>query len=173
MEHDDKYYRRLAVLTRFAFTSVMLVAIVVIMGLAIIQTMDQALTNLTYSHSRRIFMVVIFSVLAVLSRVPKLLSELRKIDLETPKKKPETPSPKPYAKQLAHARKKGLIDENNRLLKPRSEFVRFCIDYMYFYPYKRSDWRKLENILKDSEGKPISAAQLAQTFQDIQTREGI
>ena len=118
-------------------------------------------------------MVIILAVLAVLSRVPDLLNELRKIDLGESSNKAVLSAPKPYEIILVHARKEGLIDRDNRLLKPRSDFVRFCIDYMYFYPYKRSNWRILENVLRDSEGHPISAAQLAQTFQDIQTREGI
>ncbi len=173
MEHDEKYYRRLAALTRFAFQSVMLVAIVVTIGLTMIQLFNQYSKTVTIPSGRRIFAIIIFAILVVLSRVPDLLSELRRIDLGDSKQREAKNTTPPYAKELEHARKEGLIDQDNRLLKPRSDFVRFCIDYMYFYPYGRPEWKILDNVLKDADGEPISSEKLAQTFQDIKTREGI
>ncbi len=173
MEHDEKYYRRLATLTRFAFQSVMLVAILVMLSLILTQMFNQYSNTIKIPYGRRIFGTIIFTILVVLSRVPDLISELRRIDLGDSKQRAENNTIPTYAKQLEHAKQKGLIDNDNRLLKTRADFVRFCIDYMYFYPYGRSEWKVLDNVLKDSEGEPISAEKLAQTFQDIKTREGI
>ena len=173
MEHDEKYYRRLAALTSFAFHSVMLIAIVVVIGLTLTQLFNQYSKTVTLPYGRRIFAIIILSILMVLSRVPDLLSELRRIDLGDSTKKDAKVTPPPYVKELEHAKKEGLVDQENRLLKPRTDFVRFCIDYMYFYPYGRPEWKVLDNVLKDSDGEPISAEKLAQTFQDIKTREGI
>ena len=173
MEHDEKYYERLHAIWRFIFNSLYLAMGVIMLTLSITQTISKSKIPVVYSPSRTVLVCVMSALFVILIRVPFLIEKLRKIDLGETESGASEKKEKPVLKQLSHAREKGLIDENNCLLKPRSDFVRFCIDYMYFYPYKRSDWRKLENILKDSEGNPISAAQLAQTFQDIQTREGI
>lgn len=173
MPHDEKYYERLHAIWRFVFNSLYLVMAVIMITISVTQAITQSKIPFIYSSVRTVLACVMMSLFVVIIRVPFLIEKLRKIDLDNGIVNSPAKSNKDLVKYLSHAREKGLIDENNRLLKPRAEFVRFCIDYMYFYPYKRSDWRVLENILKDGEGNPISAAKLAQTFQDIQTREGI
>ena len=170
---DEKYYKRLSVLSRFAFRSVLIVAFIVMAGLTFMQIYDQVDQYHTLPIWKRVFFVVVFSILAVLYKVPPLLNDLKKIDLGDRPAVGAVPKEPPYAKQLEHARKEGYIDQDNRLLRPRSDFVRFCIDYIYFYPYGRAEWKVLDNVLKDTEGNPISSEKLAQTFQDIKTREGI
>ena len=121
------------------------------------------------SRGWQIFFMITFALLAAALQIPEYLADLRKIE-ETS----QTGSkPKPYAAALEHALKEGLIDENNQLLGPRADFVRFCIANKYFHPYGREDWKPIDNLLKGPGGKPVTAEQLAQTFQDIRSRKGV
>ena len=79
--------------------------------------------------------------------------------------------PKPYAAILEQAGKEDLIDEDNRLQVPRSEFVRFMVKNGQFKSYRKESWKIIDNVLKDwRTSAPISADQLTQTYQDLQAR---
>ena len=124
------------------------------------------------SRGWQIFFMITFALLAATLRIPEYLADLRKIDLEDDSNT-SSAKPKLYAAALEHALKEGLIDENNQLQGPRSDFVRFCIANKYSHPYGREDWKPIDNLLKGPGGKPVTAEQLAQTFQDIRSREGV
>lgn len=80
-------------------------------------------------------------------------------------------TPKPYAAILEQARKEDLIDEDNRLQVPRSDFVRFIVKNGYFKSYRKENCKAIDKVPKDwRTGVPISAGQLTQTYQDLQAR---
>lgn len=167
MVRDARYYRKKIALWHFIYRIVYVFVGTVGIGYGLTKILEHMSRPMILPHFWRIFCVLSLAVLAVLAMVPSYIRKLREIDLgcDADDLVCET--------ILNHARRVGLIDENNRLLKPRSKFVNFCIDHQYFYPYGRSEWRQIEEVLMDTEGKPVTSIQLAQTFQDIQTRQGI
>ena len=171
MPHTDKHYRKLLRTYKFVIYMVLAALFVIGVGLLFIVLYDK-LGGSFMSRDWQIFFMITFALLAAALQIPEYIADIRKIDLgeETSQTGAE---PKPYAAALEHALKEGLIDENNQLQGPRSEFVRFCIANKYFHPYGREDWKSIDNVLKGPGGKPVTAGQLAQTFQDIRSREGV
>ena len=97
--------------------------------------------------------------------------DIRKIEIGDPKTPFREEKPKPYAAVLDHARKENLIDEDNKLNVPRTDFVRFCVKNGYFAPHRKENWKIIDGVLKDWQTeKPITAGQLTQSFQDLQAR---
>lgn len=76
-----------------------------------------------------------------------------------------------YAAILEQAGKEDLLDEDNRLQVPRSDFVRFMVKNGQYKSYRKESWKIIDNVLKDwRTSAPISADQLTQTYQDLQAR---
>ena len=124
------------------------------------------------SRGWQIFFMIVFALLAAGLQLPEYIMDIRKIELGDPSSAAAR-KPRPYDAALDHARREGLIDEDNQLQGPRADFVRFCIAHKYFSPHGREDWKPIDNLLKGPGGKPVTSEQLAQTFQDIQSREGV
>ena len=171
MPHTDKQYRKRLRTYKFVIYMVLSAMFVIGVGLLFIWLYDK-LGGSFMSRGWQIFFMITFALLAAALQIPEYLADLRKIDLED-ETNTASAKPKPYAAALDHARKEGFIDENNQLQGSRSEFVRFCIANKYFHPYGREDWKSIDNLLKGPGGKPVTAEQLAQTFQDIRSREGV
>lgn len=75
--------------------------------------------------------------------------------------------------ELVHAVNEGFISEDGKLLRERSDFVRFCVRNKYFEPWGRREFRRIKNVLRTSDGKLITEGMLAQTYSDIQsTKKG-
>lgn len=173
MPHDDKHYQKLQRTFKFVFDALWLVAVVLIVGLLLIWIYDK-IGGTFLPRPWKIVFLIIFAILAALTRVPEYIHDLRKIDLGELVPSQEVPKERPYAAQLAHAHEEGLIDEDNRLQVPRSDFVRFCVKNDYFRPHRKENWKAIDKVLKDQRtGEPVTAAQLAQTFQDLQARGGV
>lgn len=171
MPHTDKQYRKQLRTYKFVIYMVLAAMFMIGVGLLFIWLYDK-LDGSFMSRGWQIFFMITFALLAAALQIPEYLADLRKIDLEDETNTPGA-KPKPYAAALDHAKQEGLIDENNQLQGPRSDFVRFCIANKYFHPYGREDWKSIDNLLKGSGGKPVTAEQLAQTFQDIRSRKGV
>lgn len=171
MPQTDKKYRKLLRTWKFVIYMVLAALFVIGVGLLFIWLYDR-LGGSFMSRGWQIFFIITFALLAAALQIPEYIMDLRKIDLGEDTNK-AVAKPKPYAAALDHARKEGLIDENNQLQGPRSDFVRFCIANKYFHPYGREDWKSIDNLLKGPGGKPVTAEQLAQTFQDIRSRKGV
>lgn len=124
------------------------------------------------SRGWQIFFIIVFALLAAGLQLRDYIMDIRKIELGNP-----TPAaakkPKPYDAVLDHAKKEGIIDEDNQLQFPRADFIRFCVKNNYFYPHRKENRRAIDGVLKDSDGQPVSADKLTQSFQDIQAREGL
>ena len=172
MPYDDKHYQKLQRTFKFVFDALWLVAVVLIVGLLLIWLYDK-IGGTFLPRPWKIVLLIIFAILAALTRVPEYIHDLRKIEMGNPI--PAQPQkPKPYAAVLEHAGKEGLLDEDNRLQVPRSDFVRFCVKNDYFRPHRKENWKAIDKVLKDQRtGEPVTAAQLAQTFQDLQARGGV
>ena len=127
------------------------------------------------SRPWKIVLLIIFAILAALTRVPEYIHDLRKIDLGAPAPSQEAPKGKPYTAQLARAREEGLIDEDNRLQVPRSDFVRFCVKNDYFRPHRKENWKAIDKVLKDQrtgvnqyDGEKVLLFKLQQVRGDTQ-----
>lgn len=171
ISHNEKHYRKLMRTIKFVVYMVLSALAVLIVGLVLVWVFDKAPDN-PFGHGWNLFFVIVFALLAAGLQIPNYIMDIRKINMgdSTPTK---DVAPKSYEPALNHARKEGLIDEDNQLLVSRAEFVRFCRDNKYFSPHGRESWKLIEGILKGPGGKPITAEQLAQTNQDIQLREGV
>lgn len=75
---------------------------------------------------------------------------------------------------ITEARAAGLLDSQNKILKTRADFVRFCVKKDYFHNWGRNEFRAISNVLIDRKGNPISEDQLAQSYSDIigKTKKG-
>ncbi len=123
-----------------------------------------------FTHDWNLFFVIVFAFLVAGFQIPTYIADIRKIEMGN--SAPAQPQkPKPYAAILEQARKEDLIDEDNRLQVPRSDFVRFIVKNGYFKSYRKENWKAIDKVLKDwRTGVPISADQLTQTYQDLQAR---
>ena len=167
---DDIYYRKVLRTLKLVVQMVLTILVVLIIGLLIVWLFDKA-GNSFLTHSWRLAIWIIIAVLAAVIWIPEYIMDLRKINQGEEARIAKTKS-KAYAACLDHARKENLIDEDNQLKVPRADFVRFCIKNNYFSPHRKENWKDIDGILKDSNGMPVSADKLTQSFQDIQSREG-
>ena len=171
MNHDDKHYLKLLRTIKLVIYMVLAALSVLAVGLFFIYLYDK-LGGSFMGRGWQIFFIIVFALLVAGLQLPTYIMDNRKIELGNP-----TPAaskkPKPYAAVLDHAKKEGIIDEDNQLQFPRADFVRFCVKNNYFYPHRKENWRAIDGVLKDSDGQPVSADKLTQSFQDIQAREGL
>lgn len=59
-----------------------------------------------------------------------------------------------------------IMDENNRLIISMAAFVRYCVKNGKFEPYTIEAWRPIEGKVFNDKDRPLSAKQLAQSYQD-------
>ena len=168
--HDDKHYLKLLRTYRLIVYMVLSALLVLVIGVVLIWLFDKAGSFM--SRGWQIFIIIVFAILVAGLQLPDYIMDIRKIE-KCDSAPLQEEKPKPYAAALDHARKEGLVDENNQLQVSRAEFVRFCRDHKYFSPCGRESWKVIEGILKGPGGKTVTAEQLAQTYQDIQLREGV
>ncbi len=69
--------------------------------------------------------------------------------------------------ELTHAVEKEFITADGQLLRPASDFVRFCIENEYFRPWGRPAFRRISGVLKRDDGTPVDENTLAQAYSDI------
>ena len=76
----------------------------------------------------------------------------------------------PELQQLIDA---GLIDSNFHLTKDvsRRKIVVYCEEHDLFSPRQIAQWRRIDGILKDQDGNPISASSWKQATQDYEQRK--
>lgn len=78
----------------------------------------------------------------------------------------------PY-QELVSAEIDKKIDKEGNLRVSCADFIRYCESHRYFSPYGRKDFDRIDSVLKDKNGIPISSHQLAQSYCDInRTRKG-
>lgn len=171
ISRNDKHYLKLLRTYKLIVYMVLAAMFVLAVGLLFIWIYDK-LGGSFMSRGWQIFFMIVFALLAAGLQLPEYIMDIRKIELGNPTSAAAR-KPKPYDAALDHARREGLIDDDNQLLVSRAEFVRFCRKNKYFSPHGRESWKPIEGILKGSDGKTITAEQLAQTNQDIQLREGV
>ena len=171
MTHDDKHYLKLLRTVKLVIYMVLAALFVMGVGLLFIWLYDK-LGGSFMSRGWQIFFMIVFALLVAGLQLPEYIMDIRKIELGNP-----TPAAvkkhKSYDAVLEHAKKEGIIDEDNQLQFPRTDFVRFCIKNNFFYPHRKENGRAIDGVLKDSVGKPVSADKLTQSFQDIQAKEGL
>lgn len=78
MPHDDKHYQKLQRTFKFVFDALCLVAVVLIVGLLLIWLYDK-IGGTFLSRPWKIVLLIIFAILAALTRVPEYIHDLRKI----------------------------------------------------------------------------------------------
>ena len=170
IHHDDKYYRKLVRTIKFVVYMVLSALAVLIVGIVLVWVFDKAPDN-PFSHGWNLFFVIVFAILVACLQLPGYIMDIRKIEKGDPKTPAQEVKPKPYAAVIDHAQEENLIDEDNKLSVPRTEFVRFCVKNGYFAPHRKENWKTIDSILKDWQTeKPITASQLTQSFQDLQAR---
>lgn len=59
-----------------------------------------------------------------------------------------------------------IMDSSNRLVVSMAAFVRHCVENGLYDPYTIEAWRPIDGLVYNAKGKPISAKQLAQSYQD-------
>ena len=64
----------------------------------------------------------------------------------------------------------GKVGDNLCLRCTITDFVKYCVEKHFFEPYIIAQWRQIDCCLKDSKGKTITARQLAQCYQDLQSK---
>ena len=123
MPHNDKHYQKLLRTYKLVVYMVLAALIVLGVGLSLMWFFDR-LGGSFMSRGWQVFFIIIFALLVAGLQIPGYIMDIRKIEMDNPS--PVQPQkPKPYAAILEQARKEDLIDEDNRLQVPRSEFVRF------------------------------------------------
>ncbi len=78
MPHDDKHYPKLQRTFKFVFDALCLVALVLIVGLLLIWLYDK-IGGTFLPRPWKIVLLIIFAILAALTRVPEYIHDLRKI----------------------------------------------------------------------------------------------
>lgn len=67
---------------------------------------------------------------------------------------------------LGHDFPTTVLTQERRVAKSMADFVRYCDKEDLYLPFTKQAWRPLENNIFNKQGKPITAAQLAQCYQD-------
>ena len=168
---DDKHYLKLLRTYKLVVYMVLAALFVIAVSLLFIWIYDK-LGGSFMSRGWQIFFMIVFSLLAAGLQLPEYIIDIRKIEMGNPTTA-AVKKHKSYDAVLEHAKKEGIIDEDNQLQFPRTDFVRFCVRNNYFYPHRKDNWRAIDGVLKDSDGQSVSADKLTQSFQDIQAREGL
>ncbi len=63
-----------------------------------------------------------------------------------------------------------IVDDNAHLKVSMACFVRHCVKNNLFEPYTKQAWSPVDGMLYDKNNRPISAKQLAQSYQDQMTK---
>ena len=167
---EDKHYRKMRRTIKIVVYMALSALAILLLGLVFVWMYDKAPDN-PFSHGWNLFFVIVFAILVACLQLPGYIMDIRKIEMGDPKSYAQEVKPKPYAAVLDHARKENLIDEDNKLNVPRTNFVRFCVKNGYFAPHRKENWKIIDGVLKDWQTeKPITAGQLTQSFQDLQAR---
>ena len=170
MPHSDKHYRKLQRTYKFVVYMVLAALFVLGVGLLLMWLFGR-IGGSFMSRGWQVFFIIVFALLVAALQIPGYIMDIRKIDMDNPSPV-QAQKPKPYAAILEQARKEDLIDDDNRLQVPRSDFVRFVVKNGYLKSFRKENWKAIDNVLKDwSTGMSISADQLTQTYQDLQARE--
>lgn len=64
----------------------------------------------------------------------------------------------------------GIVGEDLCLKCSNMDFIRYCVKKHFFEPYQIAQWRQIDCCLKNVKGKTIEAKQLAQCYQDLQSK---
>lgn len=169
MPYNDKQYLKKLRTIKLVVYMVLSALAVLIVGLVFVWMFDKA-PDSPFAHGWNLFFVVVFALLVAGLQIPSYIADIRKIEMGNPTSA-QPQKPKPYAAILEQARKEDLIDEDNRLQVPRSDFARFIVKNGYFKSYRKENWKTIDNVLKDwRTGEPVTADQLTQTYQDLQAR---
>lgn len=73
-----------------------------------------------------------------------------------------------FPEEIKQAIEDGNVREDGTIIGHRSDFVLYCHKKGYFSPRNQeAGWQPIHNMLKDSKGRPISAKQYRQTYQDL------
>lgn len=67
---------------------------------------------------------------------------------------------------LGHDFPTTVLTEDRRFAKSMAAFVRYCVKNGMFHPFTKEAWRPINNKVLDRKGKPVTANQLAQSYQD-------
>lgn len=59
-----------------------------------------------------------------------------------------------------------IMDASNHLAVSMAAFVRHCVENGLYDPYTIEAWRPIDGLILNGKGNPISAKQLAQSYQD-------
>lgn len=167
---EDKHYRKTRRTIKLVVYMAQSALAVLLVGLVFVWMYDKA-PDTPFTHGWNLFFVIVFAILVACLQLPGYIMDIRKIEMGEPKSPAKEAKPKPYAAVLDHALKENLIDEDNKLKVPRTDFVRFCVKNGYFAPHRKENWKIIDGVLKDWQTeKPITAGQLTQSFQDLQAR---
>ena len=170
ISRDDKQYRKMLRTIKLVVYMVLSALAVLLVGLVFVWIYDKVPDN-PFTHGWNLFFFIVFAILVAGLQIPGNIMDIRKIEIGDQKSPAQEAKPKPYAAVLDHALKENLIEEDNKLKVPRTDFVRFCVKNGYFSPHRKENWKTIDNILKDWQTeKPITAGQLTQSFQDLQAR---
>ena len=172
---NERSYEKQSLLLRLIYECVAAVALATLISIAAFYLMELIFKNKEFLYAIKPFFIIAVNLLIVIGNIRIYLLKLRNLEIDNPsadnqQAKNKAPS---YLPILEHARKEGLIDKSNNLLQPRTDFIRFCVKNKYFFPYRKSNWKAIDGVLIDEKGAPISAEQITQSFQDIQSRVGI
>ena len=172
---NERSYEKQSLLLRLIYECVAAVALATLISIAAFYLMELIFKNKEFLYAIKPFFIIAVDLLIVIGNIRIYLLKLRKFenDNQSDGNQQATKKDLAYLPILDHARKEGLIDKNNNLLQPRTDFIRFCVKNKYFFPYRKSNWKAIDGVLTDEKGAPISAEQITQSFQDIQSRVGI
>jgi hypothetical protein len=67
---------------------------------------------------------------------------------------------------LGHDFPTTVLADDRRFAKSMAAFVRYCVENGLFYPFTKEAWRPINSKVFDKKGKPVTAEQLAQSYQD-------
>lgn len=73
-------------------------------------------------------------------------------------------------RQLEHNFPAEILNGEMQLVCSMSAFVRYCVSKEYYYPYTKKAWAPIDGLIRDTKDKPITAKQLAQSYQDMMSK---
>ena len=186
--HDSNYYKRQRIIGKWALNLVMKLFMFEMALYILVRLWAQyTLFGMVPSKATTPYCYLIIGAFIVITAFFDLTRQLERFDAEVLKQKEladmaETPaSNMPHIEEpvqnktisdfpeLLQAIQDKQISKDGRLLVKRSEFVKYCDSLDYFAPRNmESGWKPIGHLLKDrSNGKPVTAKQFRQTYQDL------
>ncbi len=166
MEQDIKKYKKWRILRNWLLKYTFHSAIIIAVLFNIFLFADALIPGIRISTLGKILLYIAAPLLYTIYHSFELIRRLEAEDIHIVKEGSVIQTEEENNSELEYGFPEEIMDENHKLKVSMAEFVRYCYKNKYYEDYTRAAWKPIHNKILNNQGKPISAKQLAQSYQD-------